>query len=95
MLPLKGGGVGLMACAGMVNGFFGKGEMRHIAHWPRGWPFRELNLVEVACRYQAAMICKSPTQHDDVVFQASISHHCSVKWVNSPRIRLMQKIAVC
>ena len=33
VLPLKGGGVGLLACAGLVNGFFGEGEMRHIAHW--------------------------------------------------------------
>jgi hypothetical protein len=33
LLPLHGGSVGLLACAGMVNGFFGEGEMRHIAHW--------------------------------------------------------------
>jgi Uncharacterised methyltransferase family (DUF6094) len=33
LLPLHDGSVGLLACAGMVNGFFGEGEMRHIAHW--------------------------------------------------------------
>ena len=26
-------GNGLLACSGMLNGFFGEGEMRHIAHW--------------------------------------------------------------
>jgi hypothetical protein len=31
--PLHKGHVGLLACSGMVNGFFGKGEDRHIAHW--------------------------------------------------------------
>ena len=33
MTPLHRGHVGLLACSGMLNGFFGKGEMRHIAHW--------------------------------------------------------------
>jgi len=27
------GTVGLLACSGMLNGIFGEGEMRHIAHW--------------------------------------------------------------
>jgi len=31
--PLHKGHVGLLACSGMLNGFFGKGETRHIAHW--------------------------------------------------------------
>lgn len=31
--PLHQGHVGLLACSGMLNGFFGKGDMRHIAHW--------------------------------------------------------------
>ena len=31
--PLHKGHVGLLACSGMLNGFFGKGESRHIAHW--------------------------------------------------------------
>jgi hypothetical protein len=31
--PLHRGHVGLLACSGMLNGFFGEGEMRHIAHW--------------------------------------------------------------
>jgi hypothetical protein len=31
--PLHKGHVGLLACSGMLNGFFGQGEMRHIAHW--------------------------------------------------------------
>jgi predicted RNA methylase len=31
--PLHEGHVGLLACSGMLNGFFGQGEMRHIAHW--------------------------------------------------------------
>ena len=31
--PLHKGHVGLPACSGMLNGFFGEGEMRHIAHW--------------------------------------------------------------
>ena len=26
-------GNGLLACSGMLNGVFGEGEMRHIAHW--------------------------------------------------------------
>src|SRR5205807_8650519 len=33
VLPLHKGGVGLLACSGMLNGIFGEGEMRHIAHW--------------------------------------------------------------
>jgi hypothetical protein len=32
VLPHKGA-VGLLACSGMLNGFFGEGGMRHIAHW--------------------------------------------------------------
>lgn len=31
--PLHQGHVGLLACSGMLNGFFGEGERRHIAHW--------------------------------------------------------------
>ncbi len=31
--PLHKGHVGLLACSGMLNGFFGHGNMRHIAHW--------------------------------------------------------------
>lgn len=31
--PLHRGHVGLLACSGMLNGFFGEGEDRHIAHW--------------------------------------------------------------
>jgi len=27
------GHVGLLACSGMLNGFFGEGDERHIAHW--------------------------------------------------------------
>ncbi len=32
--PLHKGHVGPLACSGMLNGFFGEGEMRHIAHCP-------------------------------------------------------------
>jgi len=31
--PLHKGHVGLLACSGMLNGFFGEGEMWHIACW--------------------------------------------------------------
>jgi Uncharacterised methyltransferase family (DUF6094) len=31
--PLHGGHVGLICTAGMLNGVFGEGEDRHIAHW--------------------------------------------------------------
>jgi hypothetical protein len=31
--PLHGGHVGLLCTAGMLNGVFGEGEERHIAHW--------------------------------------------------------------
>jgi len=31
--PLHQGHVGLLACSGMLNGFFGDSETRHIAHW--------------------------------------------------------------
>ena len=31
--PLHKGHVGLLACSGMLNGFFSEGEDRHIAHW--------------------------------------------------------------
>jgi hypothetical protein len=31
--PLHKGHVGLLACSGMLNGFFGEGDTRHIAHW--------------------------------------------------------------
>jgi hypothetical protein len=33
LTPLHGGHVSLLATAGMLNGVFGKGEDRHIAHW--------------------------------------------------------------
>ena len=33
LTPLHGGHVGLLCTAGMLNGFFGEGETRHIAHW--------------------------------------------------------------
>ena len=33
LTPLHGGHVGLLCTAGMLNGIFGKGESRHIAHW--------------------------------------------------------------
>ena len=33
LTPLHGGHVGLLCTAGMLNGIFGDGEERHIAHW--------------------------------------------------------------
>jgi Uncharacterised methyltransferase family (DUF6094) len=33
LTPLHGGHVGLLCTAGMLNGIFGEGEDRHIAHW--------------------------------------------------------------
>ena len=33
LTPLHGGHVGLICTAGMLNGVFGDGESRHIAHW--------------------------------------------------------------
>jgi hypothetical protein len=33
LTPLHGGHVGLLCTAGMLNGVFGGGEERHIAHW--------------------------------------------------------------
>jgi hypothetical protein len=33
LTPLHGGHVGLLCTAGMLNGIFGGGEFRHIAHW--------------------------------------------------------------
>lgn len=33
LTPLHGGHVGLLCTAGMLNGMFGEGEDRHIAHW--------------------------------------------------------------
>jgi len=33
LTPLHGGHVGLLCTAGMLNGVFGEGENRHIAHW--------------------------------------------------------------
>jgi hypothetical protein len=33
LTPLHGGHVGLLCTAGMLNGIFGHGETRHIAHW--------------------------------------------------------------
>jgi len=33
LTPLHGGHIGLLCTAGMLNGIFGEGEMRHIAHW--------------------------------------------------------------
>jgi SAM-dependent methyltransferase len=33
LTPLHGGHVGLLATAGMLNGVFGEGDRRHIAHW--------------------------------------------------------------
>ncbi|HEV2618141.1 MAG TPA: DUF6094 domain-containing protein [Candidatus Acidoferrales bacterium] len=33
LTPLHGGHVGLLCTAGMLNGIFGEGGMRHIAHW--------------------------------------------------------------
>jgi SAM-dependent methyltransferase len=33
LTPLHGGHVGLLCTAGMLNGIFGEGKTRHIAHW--------------------------------------------------------------
>jgi len=33
LTPLHGGHVGLLCTAGMLNGIFGDGESRHLAHW--------------------------------------------------------------
>jgi hypothetical protein len=33
LTPLHGGHVALLCTAGMLNGIFGEGESRHIAHW--------------------------------------------------------------
>lgn len=33
LTPLHGGHVGLLCAAGMLNGIFGHGDARHIAHW--------------------------------------------------------------
>jgi hypothetical protein len=33
LTPLHGGHIGLLCTAGMLNGIFGEGENRHIAHW--------------------------------------------------------------
>jgi hypothetical protein len=33
LTPLHGGHVGLLCTAGLLNGIFGEGETRHIAHW--------------------------------------------------------------
>jgi hypothetical protein len=33
LTPLHGGHVGLLCTAGMLNGAFGEGKDRHIAHW--------------------------------------------------------------
>jgi len=33
LTPLHGGHVGLLCTAGLLNGIFGEGESRHIAHW--------------------------------------------------------------
>ena len=33
LTPLHGGHVGLLCTAGMLNGVFGEGPTRHIAHW--------------------------------------------------------------
>jgi len=33
LTPLHGGHLGLLCTAGMLNGVFGEGEARHIAHW--------------------------------------------------------------
>src|SRR6204780_3881322 len=33
LTPLHGGHVGLLCTAGLLNGVFGEGECRHIAHW--------------------------------------------------------------
>src|SRR3989442_8393174 len=41
--PLHKGHVGLLACSGMLNGFFGQGEERHIAHWRAGKHVDEVN----------------------------------------------------
>jgi hypothetical protein len=40
LTPLHGGHVGLLCTAGMLNGIFGEGENRHIAHW-RSVKFRD------------------------------------------------------
>ena len=33
LTPLHGGHVGLLCTAGMLNGIFGEGQTRHLAHW--------------------------------------------------------------
>jgi hypothetical protein len=81
LTPLHGGHVSLLATAGMLNGVFGQGDERHIAHW------RSLKFVD---HWEETEPNGTVVQHDRERF----SHELSLIYVDGrTRILTHQKEA--
>lgn len=68
LTPLHGGHVGLLCTAGMLNGVFGQGELRHVAHWQ-------------SRKYTQTW--KEEEEGKDVRhIREYFSHECAILWAN-------------
>lgn len=68
LTPLHGGHVGLLCTAGMLNGVFGEGELRHVAHWQ-------------SRKYTQTW--KEEDERKDVRhIREYFSHECAILWAN-------------
>lgn len=68
LTPLHGGHVGLLCTAGMLNGVFGEGEVRHVAHWQ-------------SRKYTQTW--KEEDEGKDVRhIREYFSHECAILWAN-------------
>jgi hypothetical protein len=68
LTPLHGGHVGLLCTAGMLNGVFGEGELRHVAHWQ-------------SKKYTQTW--KEEDEGKDVRhIREYFSHECAILWAN-------------
>lgn len=68
LTPLHGGHVGLLCTAGMLNGVFGQGELRHVAHWQ-------------SRKYTQTW--KEEDEGKDVRhIREYFSHECAILWAN-------------
>jgi hypothetical protein len=68
LTPLHGGHVGLLCTAGMLNGVFGAGELRHVANW------QSRKYTEIWQEEGDA----SNVRHTREYF----SHECALLWIN-------------
>jgi SAM-dependent methyltransferase len=68
LTPLHGGHVGLLCTAGMLNGVFGQGELRHVAHWQS--------------RKYTQTWSEEDEGKDVRHIREYFSHECSILWAN-------------